>query len=125
MKKHILLIDIDKHELDYFLNALNEVPEEDGFKCTYADSVDRAMQLLEKLVPHYIFIDMKFGASKIIYLLQWIKEKLGLSDVKIFLYTNTGEQPQQLFSSFGVKGLVKKARSSDKLSRRLTPCLAD
>jgi DNA-binding response OmpR family regulator len=124
MKKHILLIDNDKHELDYFLDALKEVPEEDGFKCTYVNSAIEATQLLKKLVPHFIFIDKTLRPWEIMNILQSIKEEIRLYDAKIFLYTNTHEQPDQLFSSFGVKGWVKKTRSPDKLSKRLTTCLS-
>ena len=124
MKKHILLVDNDKHELDYFLDALKEVPEEDGFKCTYVNSAIEAAELLKTLVPHFIFIDKAFHPGEIMNILQSIKEEMRLCEVKIFLYTTTHEEPEKLFSSYGVKGCVKKARSSDKLSKRLTTCLS-
>jgi hypothetical protein len=34
MKTHILLIDDDTDELVIFMDALRNVPHEDGFKCT-------------------------------------------------------------------------------------------
>jgi DNA-binding NtrC family response regulator len=125
MKKHILLIDNDEQELDYFLDALRNVPEEDGFKCTYARSVREAMSLLKKLVPHVIFVDGKLPIAETKYLLQRIKDHLHLREVKIFLYSCVDDtQPPSPTISLGLTGWVERSKSAQKLGRRIANCLA-
>lgn len=126
MKRHILLIDTDKHELDYFMDALKQVPEDDGFKCTYAGTVMQAVYLLERLVPHFIFIDKAMPSRDIIYILQRVREALHLRDVKVFFYGRQDDEPNHPeIPPFGVNGYVKRSRSSGKLGRQLADCLAE
>jgi len=125
MKKHILLIDGNKHELDYFLDALREVPEDDGFKCTYASNVMQAVDMLKLLVPHYIFIDKALPVRETIYVLQMIKEDMRMRHVKVFLYTSNDEHPEKAAIIFGVNGYVERSRSTDKLGRQLATALQE
>jgi response regulator RpfG family c-di-GMP phosphodiesterase len=126
MKRHILLIDNNEQELVWFMDALREVPEDDGFKCTHANTIMQAVELLERLVPHYVFIERNLPAAETSYILQEIRSRIQLRHVKVFLYSrHEDSHAQHTVRSFGLHGLVKKSKRSDKLGQRLTPCFAD
>ena len=87
MKKHILLIDDDKDELIIFMDALRKVPDDDGFKCTYAESSSQAIEMLKYLRPDYIFADYNIPAMNGMELLQFIKGQHNLCRTKLCLYS--------------------------------------
>lgn len=124
MKHHILFIDNDQHELDLFLNALRVVPTEDGFKCTHADSVIKAVGLLKKLIPHFIFINSAIPEKDIHLLLHEIKHSFHLRAVKIFLCACGDDADETVALQSGIKGRVQWSKSHDMLGERLTSCMA-
>ena len=87
MKKHILLIDDDKDELMIFMDALSQVPHDDGFKCTFAGSARQAIEMLKYLVPDYIFSDFNMHEMNGIELLRYIKERQPLNKTELCLYS--------------------------------------
>ena len=87
MKKHILLIDDDKDELMIFMDALSQVPHDDGFKCTFAGSARQAIEMLKYLVPDYIFSDFNMHEMNGIELLRHIKGQQTLKKTEMCLYS--------------------------------------
>lgn len=125
MKKHILLIDNDKEELNYFLEALKKVPDEDGFKCTYANSLTQALEMLKYLVPHFIFInDNKFETDGL-QLLAFVKNERRLLNTKFFLYSaSISEETNKMAILLGASGCIEKPVSVERLTHELRAVLA-
>jgi hypothetical protein len=122
MKKHIMFIADDKTELDYFMTALREVPEDDGFKLTHAGSISQATEMLRLLVPHYIFIDKCFDSADFI---RHVKNHKALGHVKIFIYQgNKMVECTQSVTRPDVAGWVHRSDSSWQLGQNLANCFA-
>src|SRR4030095_14964980 len=87
MKKHILLIDDDKDELVIFMDALRRIPDEDGFKCTYASNPGQAIEMLKYLVPDYIFTDFNIPKMNGLEFLAFISNQAKFQNTGRYLYS--------------------------------------
>jgi DNA-binding response OmpR family regulator len=124
MKTHIMLVDDDKDELIFFLDALKEVPSEDGFKCTYANSAKQAAEMLKYLVPDFIFADFKMPGTNGLQLLLAIKNQLGSGKPKVYLYSIfESEKIKKAALNLGASGVIKKMYSIKALSKELIAVL--
>ena len=107
-----MLIDDDKDELSFFLDALIQVPCEDGFKCTYAPNADQAVKMLKFLVPDFIFLDYRMPELNGLEFLSAVRNLVQLNKTKIYLYSaHTDEAIERRAKQLGVKGCIKKMGS--------------
>ena len=124
MKLHILLVDDDKDELSFFLDALKDVPCDDGFKCTYANNPQQAIEMLKYLVPDFIFFDYNMPETNGLELLLSIKNQLGLEKPKVYLYSIfTTERIKRAAMNIGASGAIKKMNTIRALRDELASVL--
>ena len=118
MKKHIFLIDDDEDELEIFDEALKTLPL--PCKCTYADSADHAMQMLQYLTPDLIFIDINMPKLNGFDFLTEIKKNAHLKDIPLFMYSNgIDKEIQAKAIKMGAAGCIKKSNSIKSLTEDL------
>lgn len=124
MKQHILLIDDDKDELIIFMDALKELPYEDGYKCTYASSPSQAMDMLKYLIPDFIFVDMNMPGMSGIEVLTALRRQKRLDQSKVYLYSNKiDDKIAENVMSTGATGCIPKTSSIHELREELTSVL--
>jgi CheY-like chemotaxis protein len=86
MKKHFFLIDDDEDELAIFMEAIREI--ELPTKCTYAQSSEQALDMLNYLSPDFIFVDINMPGANGFDFLRKLKEKPGLVQASLIMYSN-------------------------------------
>ena len=124
MKTHIMLVDDDKDELIFFLDALKEVSSEDGFKCTYASSAKQAAEMLKYLVPDFIFVDFEMPETNGLQFLSAIKNQLRSDKTKVYLYSIfNNEKIRHTALHLGASGIMKKLFTIKALSNELKAVL--
>jgi CheY-like chemotaxis protein len=124
MKIHVMLVDDDKDELTFFLDALKDIPCEDGFKCTYAGSAKQAGEILKFLVPDFIFVDYKMPQTNGLQFLLTIKNQLGLEKPKVYLYSIfIDEKVKKAALGLGAAGVIEKKYTIKALSDELKTVL--
>ena len=86
MCKHFFLIDDDEDELEIFMEALSklEVP----CKCTYAQSAEQALEMLNYLKPDVVFVDINLPRVNGFECVKKIRAKDGHSQTHIVMYSN-------------------------------------
>src|SRR5688572_20592170 len=89
MKQHIMLIDDEQDELEILLEALKQLPVEDGFKCTYATNASHALIMLRYLIPDVIFVDMNMPGLTGLDFLSNVRNDDKLRNVRIFLFSSS------------------------------------
>ena len=123
MKQHLLLIDDDKDELTIFMDALREVPHEDGFKCTYASSTMQAIEMLKFLVPDFIFVDFNVPKMNGLEFITFVTGQPHLKKTKLCLYSmNINEEVDKQAKKLGAS-CIKKSGTIDSLARNLSALL--
>jgi len=124
MKTHILLIDDDTDELVIFMDALHNVPHEDGFKCTYAASAKQAIEMLKYLVPDYVFTDFNLPEINGLELLKFIKEQSRFCNTQICLYsTHINPDTAKQVAALGVD-FIQKTGTIDSLAKNIAHLFA-
>lgn len=124
MKSHIMLIDDDKDELTFFLDALKNVPCEDGYKCTYAANPEQAVDMLKYLVPDFIFVDYQMTGMNGLQFLLAIKNQIGSEKPKVYLYSIfSNEKMKKIAVRLGAAGAMKKAYTIKALTEELRAVL--
>jgi CheY-like chemotaxis protein len=109
MKTHILLIDDDRDELTFFMDALKLVPHDDGFKLTYANSVPQALEILKALVPDLIFVDFQMNGTNGLHFLSTVNNQPSLQRTKKYLYSMfVNEIMSRNAIKLGASGCIKK-----------------
>lgn len=63
-KKHILLIEDDVNDRDFFANALEETKL--SFLCSTARNTEQAVKMLKSIVFDIIFIDIDFSKTSVL-----------------------------------------------------------
>ena len=125
MKTHILLIDDDKEEVTFLMDALRQVPHEDGFKCTYANTPQQGIQMLRYLVPDVIFVDLKMPDINGLQFLSEISSLPSLKNTRIYLYSLfLNDTIRNTAISLGAWGCIEKTFSINTLSNELNMILA-
>lgn len=120
MKTHLLFIGGSKNELSEFLEALGRVPEDDGFKCTYAITVSQGLEMLKYLVPDHILLNDVNSEDDFMQFMSVITMRPKLHAVKIHLYGGDEVSANRL----GIPGCIRKTESLDELASQLTSILA-
>ncbi len=112
------------NELSFFLDALKNIPYEDGFKCTYAGSTDQGREMLKYLVPDFVFVDYKMPETDGLEFLLAIKNQLGLEKPKVYLYSIfVNEKIERAALSLGASGAIKKVNTIKGLREKLKTVL--
>jgi CheY-like chemotaxis protein len=115
MKKHILLIDDDREELNLFMEALQHVPG--SYKCTYSGTGVNALEMLNYLHPDFIFLDYNLPDINGLEVLSRIKKDRKLHDVSIYLYSSViSDAKDRAAKSLGVDGCIQKPGSIGEMS---------
>jgi len=124
MKLHILLIDDDKDELTFFLDALKNVPTNDGFKCTYASSARQALEMMQFFVPDFVFVDYHMPVVTGLQFLSSLRDKPGIEKPKIYLYSiYTNEKITKAALEMGAAGALRKEYTIRAMSQVLAAVL--
>jgi DNA-binding NtrC family response regulator len=89
-KKHILLIENDEEEVDFFANALEETHLD--FLCSTARNTEQAIKLLKNVVPDIIFLDVHILKSARPALLKKLKQIRSLCKTPVIMYSNTPDE---------------------------------
>ncbi|HET6995303.1 MAG TPA: response regulator [Chitinophagaceae bacterium] len=120
MKTHILLVDSDKDELTFLMDALKLVSHDDGFKCSYASSGEQAIEILQHLVPDLIFVDFKLRGMNGLQFLSEISNQPSLQHTKKYLYSMfINELMSTAATEIGASGSVLKTFKITELSDEL------
>jgi two-component system, response regulator, stage 0 sporulation protein A len=110
MKTHILLIDDDKDELTFLMDALKLVPHDDGFKCTYASNAKQAIEMLQHLVPDVILVDFQMPGTNGLHFLSMVNNQPSLQRTKKYLYSAfVNEIMSKSAVKLGATGCIKKS----------------
>jgi len=119
MKTHLLFIGGSKNELSNFLDALGRVPEDDGFKCTYAVTVSQGLEMLKYLVPDHILLNDVNPEDECMQFMAVITMRPRLEAVKIHLYGGD----EIIANRLGIPGCIRKSESLEALTTQLTSIL--
>jgi len=124
MKTHILLIDDDKDELTFLMDALKLVPHDDGFKLTYAPSAQQAIEILKALVPDIILVDFQMPGTNGLHFLSMINNQPSLQRTKRYLYsTFVNEIMSRTAVKLGASGCIRKTFKMTELGDALEKIL--
>jgi DNA-binding NtrC family response regulator len=85
-KKHILLIENDENEVEFFTEALEESSLD--FLCSTARNAEQAVIMLKSIIPDIIFLDVQTSRSAGSGLLNKIKQIQGLREIPVIMYSN-------------------------------------
>lgn len=110
MCKHFFLIDDDEDELEIFMEALSKLHVH--CKCTYAQSAEQALEILNYLKPDVIFVDINMPKIDGFECVRRIRAKDGHADTRIVIYSNgVNEVSTEETRSWGANSCVKKTNS--------------
>jgi len=84
-KKHILLIENDETEVEFFKDALEE--SQLDFCCSTARNAEQASKILKNLVPDIIFLDVNLPKRSGTIFLKKIKTTTLLQNIPVILYS--------------------------------------
>lgn len=119
MNKHILLVDDDEDEFTIFLDALARASGKDQFRCTFANSPLRAIELLKGLVPDYIFIDFNIPKMNGLEFIAFVTGQPRFTHTRICLYSiHINEQTEQSAIEMGA-ACLRKTGTIDSLAKNL------
>ena len=110
MCKHFFLIDDDEDELDIFMEALSklQVP----CKCTYAQSAEQALEILNYLKPDVVFVDINMPRVNGFECAKKIRTKAGHAQTHIVMYSNgANEVSIEEAHRWGASSCIKKTNS--------------
>jgi DNA-binding response OmpR family regulator len=86
MCKHFFLIDDDEDELEIFVEALSKLNIH--CKCTYAQSAEQALDMLNYLTPDVIFVDINMPRINGFECSRLIRHKKNHNDTYIVMYSS-------------------------------------
>jgi DNA-binding response OmpR family regulator len=92
-KKHILLIENDENEVEFFADALEESNLD--FLCSTARSTEQAIRMLKNIMPDIIFVDVHISKTAGSALSRKIKQIQNLRKVPVIMYSNVSHQKNQ------------------------------
>ena len=85
-KKHILLIENDENEVEFFADALEESNLD--FLCSTARNTEQAIRILKNIMPDIIFVDIRISKTAGSALSRKIKQIQSLRKVPVVMYSN-------------------------------------
>lgn len=114
MKKYLLLIDEDPSIAKSFLEAVSQI--NGTFKCAHANSVEKALQQLKYLYPHFVFVRYDLTSYSGLHLLTLIKSDARLRRTKVFIYAdNISEEVNKMARLLGASGCLEKPDNPGRL----------
>ncbi len=117
-QKVVLLVDDDEDEHEIFLSALKKIDKE--FHFVSADSCEKALTILKRLDPDYIFIDLNMPRTDGMICLQEIKKITRIAQVPVYMYsTGINAKEGQKALQLGAVDYIIKANSLSTLSAML------
>lgn len=85
MRKHIMLIDDDEDELDFFLAVEKKMPG--AFTCTYLSDGREAVNSIKKMKPDLVFLDMNMPGMNGLECMAEIKKEGADKNTKVVFYS--------------------------------------
>jgi DNA-binding response OmpR family regulator len=85
-KKHILLIENDENEVEFFADALEESNLD--FLCSTARNTEQAIRILKNIMPDIIFLDIHISKTAGSALSKKIKQIQSLRKIPVVMYSN-------------------------------------
>lgn len=123
MARHLLLIDDDEDESDFFSLVLKELPP---VKYSYADSARKGIELMKADLPDIVLLDMNMPAVNGLDCLREIKGSAALKSVPIIIYSNSNDENlRQSALAIGAADCLKKPQSMGHLKELLQKVLSD
>ena len=105
------------------MEALRNVRSDDRFKCTYAGTTAQAIEMLQFLVPDYIFTDFNIPRMNGLEFLQYIREQQRFDNTQLCLYsTHIGEEIRGKAANLGIN-CIQKTGTIESLVRKLSDLL--
>jgi CheY-like chemotaxis protein len=117
MQKIILLIDDDEEEF-FILNQAFQMAGIPNY-CLWANSAERALQLLQEVLPDFVFIDYNMPKVNGLACLEQVRSLPNLSKVPVIMYSN--HISQEIITQALAKGalFIQKPDSLLKLAHYL------
>lgn len=85
MKKHLLLIDDDSDEWDFFNEAVDQMKV--PCKCTFADGALDGIQMLRFISPDIIFLDINMSKINGFECLEQLKKEPSTQNIPVIIYS--------------------------------------
>ena len=112
---HILLIDDDEDEHLFFQWSVEKL--QPGVELTCVFSGSHAFELLPKIIPDFIFVDINLPGDDGFECLNAIRKLHQLQDVPVYMYsTEINETSLQKAGMMGATGCLKKSRNHEELA---------
>lgn len=112
--KVVLLVDDDEDEHEIFLSALKNSSKQ--FHFVSADNCDKALEILQRLNPDYIFIDLNMPRTDGMICLQEIKKIQRIASVPVYMYsTGINEKEGKKALQLGAVDYIVKPNSLSTL----------
>jgi CheY-like chemotaxis protein len=117
MEKIILLIDDDEEEF-FILNQAFQIAGIPNY-CLWANSAERAQQLLQEILPDIVFIDYNMPKANGIACLEQLRKLPNISKVPVIMYSS--DIRQEVITQARSKGILfmQKQDSLLKLAHHL------
>ena len=93
-KKHILLIENDENEVEFFTDALEE--SNLNFLCSTARNSEQAVIMLRNIMPDIIFFDVDISKIAGVSLLKKIKKIQHLRKIPVIMYSNSSYEKTEI-----------------------------
>jgi len=124
MKKHILLVDDDRDELNIFVEALNRTGI--SYKITWAHDGEQAISQLQYLTPDFVFLDLNMPGMDGFDTLRRIVQQSRSASFKIVMYSNGMTQDASTKAMMlGASYCIKKTDTITGLAEILQDILAE
>ena len=122
--KRILLIDDDEDEFGIFKEALEF--SDGSFDCHYASGVDTALEMLQKFIPDYIFIDFNMPGKTGLQCLAEIRRIRDFDKTPVILYsTGINDVLEKKAIALGATVCIKKTNTIARLRTTLSKILVN
>src|SRR5687768_13428602 len=99
MKSHVLLIETDQTVIRCFTNAFvkNDYP----YKCTCAENINHARQIIDFLVPDFMFINLDQNIGGTLEFVAALRKVPEFRKIKIVLYSKLSSYYQCITKAYG------------------------
>lgn len=121
MYKKILLIDDDADEQFFFMEALKEI--KGAVKFFYADNVKEGMQLMNFLLPDFIFLDINMPIQNGLEFLESITHNINKQPGIIIYSTGANDEVCKKALQKGATACIKKSNNINDLAAILKDLL--
>jgi CheY-like chemotaxis protein len=117
MKRHLLVVDEDKTMVHIFSTAFTT--QDSPYKCTCAEGVFHARQMIEFLRPDVIFIRLDKEVMRALEFLLSLKKNKKFSQIKTIAYSDDVEYYKLVSKAYGADMVVSSPTDVDSIYRTL------